>query len=109
MRSGMRHKAGYEEVAHRNDGEQKEIRTAAFIIEVVRKQGYEHQAGGGTTLQKQVEHDKGGKQPQENAAAEYHRRVRVVHEQVVQAGKVYIQFVRKFANIPHRSVYGLMS
>ena len=57
-------------------------------------------------LQKQVEQDKGCKQPQENAAAEYHRCMRIVHQQVVQAGKVYIQFVQKFANIPHRSVYG---
>jgi hypothetical protein len=32
--------------------------------------------------------------------------MRIVHQQVVQAGRVYIQFVQKFANIPHRSVYG---
>ena len=64
------------------------------------------QAGGGAALQKQVEQDKGCKQPQENAAAEYHRCMRIVHQQVVQAGKVYIQLVQKFANIPHRSVYG---
>ena len=106
MHGGTRHKAGYEEIAHRNDSQQKEISTAAFIIEVVRKQGDEHQTGGGAALQKQVEQDKGCKQPQENAAAEYHRCMRIVHQQVVQAGKVYIQFVQKFANIPHRSVYG---
>ena len=106
LHGGTRHKEGYEEIAHRNDSQQKEISTAAFIIEIVRKQGDEHQAGGGAALQKQVEQDKGCKQPQENAAAEYHRCMRIVHQQVVQAGKVYIQFVQKFANIPHRSVYG---
>lgn len=101
---GPFHEPGNEKVAYRNNGKQEEISAAAFIVEIVRKQGDEHQAGSSATLQKQIEHDESGKQPQEDTAAEYHRRMRVVHQQVMQAGEVYIQFVQKFVNIPHLSV-----
>lgn len=101
---GPFHEPGNEKVAYRNNGKQEEISAAAFIVEIVRKQGNEHQAGSSATLQKQIEHDESGKQPQEDTAAEYHRRMRVVHQQVMQAGEVYIQFVQKFVNIPHLSV-----
>ena len=49
---GPFHEPGNEKVAYRNNGKQEEISAAAFIVEIVRKQGNEHQAGSSATLQK---------------------------------------------------------
>ncbi len=84
---GPRHQAGNEKVADRHQSKQEEISATAFIIEVIGKQGDEHQARRRAALQKQIKQD--------IKAANSHRKIPLLNiigacgsytRQVAQAG-----------------------
>lgn len=75
---GARHDLRDEEVAARDHGQQKEVETARLIVEVVTEASHKQQSQRVGTVQRGVDDEKRCRQPQEDAAAEYHGRLRVV-------------------------------
>ena len=85
-------KKGEESHGNRDKCQQEKVSSATFIIKIIGECGNKQQTCSQTALQQQINQYKCCKQPQENAATEYHRRLRVINEYVSQTVKV---------NIPH--------
>ena len=75
---GAVHPLRDEPVAAGDQGEQEEVDAARLVVEEVAECGDKQQTRSQTTVQHGIDHDERGKKPQEHAAAEDHRRLRVI-------------------------------